>query len=105
MGQMTATEIFQFIRSYGWEPEMEEIVQWLKEDSLIQADSEGIMDERWMYRFNDWRRIKGTANEPGIDPQTKIDRLLEKIDHLKKEIEDLKEKNLQLEKQLGLDPF
>lgn len=106
MGKISTTEAFRFIHSYIWKVDRKEIEQWLKEDPLVQADSEGIMDdEGWLYRFDDWRRIKGTAYEPGIDSETKITRLLEEIDDLKREIEDLKEKNLPLEKQLGLTTF
>jgi hypothetical protein len=105
MSKISADEVFQFIHSYVWKVDQSEVEQWLREDPLVQADSEGIMDESWMYRFNDWRQIKGTAYEPGIDTQTKINRLLEEVDRLKQEIEELKEKNLRLEKQLGIEPI
>lgn len=105
MSKISADEAFQFIHSYAWKVDRGEVEQWLREDPLVQADSEGLMDEGWMYRFNDWRQVKGTAYEPGIDTQTKINRLLEEVDCLKQEIKKLKNKNLRLERQCGIEPI
>lgn len=103
---ISAVDAFQFIRSYGWTPEMCELEQWLHEDPLIQSNPDSVMDEDSMYRFDDWRRYKGTAYEPGIDLQEKVDRLLTEGSQMRKETEELKLKIAQLEqKQIGESPF
>ncbi|TGA96289.1 hypothetical protein E4665_16070 [Sporolactobacillus shoreae] len=105
MSRLDANEAFRLIHHYMVKVEREEVDQWLKEDPAVQSDTEGIMDEAWMYRFNAWLQCKGTAHEMGIDPQTKIDRLLDEIDRLKQEIKQLKSEKLLLEAELGQDPF
>lgn len=45
MSKISADEVFQFIHTYVWKADQGEVEQWLREDPLVQADSEGIMDE------------------------------------------------------------
>lgn len=98
-------EAFRLIHHYMVKVERGEVEQWLKEDPAVQSDTEEIIDEAWMYRFNVWLECKGTAHEIGIDPQTKIDRLLDEVQRLKQEIEQLKDEKLLLQSQPGQDPF
>nr|WP_026039152.1 hypothetical protein [Sporolactobacillus vineae] len=104
--KISVAEAFQFIQSYGWKPKKSELEQWIKEDPLIQSTSNSVMDESWMERFNDWRRFKGTALEPGISLQEQVNRLLTEWVQMKQEIEELNYKITQLEqKQTGEPPF
>lgn len=105
MSRLDTDKAFRLIHHYMVKVKKEEVEQWLKEDPAIKSDTEGVMDETWMYRFNAWLQYKGTAYEIGIDPQTKIHRLLDEVDQLKQEIEQLKDEKLLLESQLGQDPF
>ncbi|WBX79472.1 hypothetical protein PD280_17480 [Virgibacillus salarius] len=61
--------------------------------------------EEEVYRFIEAYRWEGTAFEEGIDDQTKIERLLEEITDLKKQIVKLQEEKAELEDQLGIMPF
>jgi cell shape-determining protein MreC len=50
-------------------------------------------------------RVKGTAYEEGIDDKTKVNRLLEEIEHLENRIGQYAEENHELREQLGLNSF
>lgn len=61
--------------------------------------------EEEVYRFIEAYRWEGTAFEEGIDDQIKIERLLEEITDLKKQIVKLHGEKAELEDQLGIMPF
>lgn len=107
MSTFTVGEVTRFFQSYGLKCDEKLIEEWVNEKSGKANNSGTIqqISEDDIYSFNDWCRWKGTAYEKGIDDRTKIDRLFEEINGLKKEIETLKTEKIILEEQLGILPF
>lgn len=102
--KISTTEAFRFICAYGWKPKMSELEQWIQQDPLIQSATESVMNEDWMNRFNDWRRFKETALEPGINLQEQVDRLVTEWIQMRQEIEKLNDKITQFEQKQTREP-
>jgi hypothetical protein len=103
MSSLPVKEVSHFFRSNGMKYEIKLIIEWLTEDPL-SPDTDQV-SEKDIHRFNEWLSCKGTAYEEGIDNETKISRLHEEINILRKEVEELKWKNAILEELLGITPF
>jgi len=100
-------EVVRFFRSYGLKYETELVEEWMSTDPLVpEVDSNSHkISEEYIHRFNDWLKWKGTAFEEGIDNETKINRLLEENNSLRKQIESLQKEKAELEDRLGTLPF
>jgi len=80
---------------------------WISEGNIKSIENGGAFEvlEEEVYRFIEAYRWEGTAFEEGIDDQIKIERLLEEITDLKKQIVKLHGEKAELEDQLGIMPF
>ncbi|KYC92357.1 hypothetical protein B4102_3733 [Heyndrickxia sporothermodurans] len=107
MTKLTVQEATSLMHSYGMKCDMAKVKQWLNEGELQGIQNNGIytIEEDEVYKFLDAYRWKGTAYEKGIDDKTKINRLLEEIEDLKKQVSVLKEEKANLKGQLGIMPF
>jgi predicted RNase H-like nuclease (RuvC/YqgF family) len=100
-------EVTMLLHSYGFKCDTEMVSRWINKGDLKSMKNGGAYEvlEEEVYRFINAYRWEGTAFEEGIDDQTKIERLLEEITDLKKQIVKLQEEKAELEDQLGIMPF
>ncbi len=107
MSLINAEEAIRFFYSYGLRVDQNSVKEWVKETNKKAHKTVEIRTvvEDDLLRYNDWCLIKGTAYEQGIDDTTKIARLLEENDLLKKEVEKLKNENQRLEDLLGFNDW
>lgn len=104
MNLFTAKEAMKFFQSYEVKCDEKMVEEWM--NSLpVRPDPGATVSEDDLYDFNNWYRMKGTAYEEGIDDQTKLARLLEEIEELKKEREALQKEKDDLENELVLTPL
>lgn len=103
MRVLNVEEVIKFFKSYGFKVDEISVREWVK-DNNNKANTHGescpiIEDD--LLRYNHWCIVKGTAYEEGIDDQTKITRLLDEVELLRKEVKDLKNDKYDLENLLG----
>jgi hypothetical protein len=105
MSILNAEEAIRFFKSYGFRVDKESVKEWVEDQNKKAGFSSGSRPivEDDLYRYNDWRFVKGTAYEEGIDDRTKIARLLEEVTQLKMEVKNLKGEKQRLENQLGMN--
>ncbi|MCR2823892.1 hypothetical protein [Lederbergia panacisoli] len=103
MGRYTVEEITEFFHSHEVKCQQRDVEEWMESMGALGGDEE--LTDWDMYHFSDWWRCKGTAYEPGIDDKTKIARLLEEIEDLKREKDKLLDEINTLEQQLDILPF
>ncbi|MDQ0254608.1 polyhydroxyalkanoate synthesis regulator phasin [Evansella vedderi] len=103
MSVLNQEEVIKFFKLYGFRVDEVSVREWVKENNKKANTSDKIRPtiEDDLLKYNHWCIVKGTAYEEGIDDQTKISRLLEEVELLRKEVEDLKNEKYDLEKLLG----
>lgn len=104
---VTVKEATLFFHSHEVKCDEKLVDEWMDKSPVGRdlRDLKDKIDEWDMYNFSDWCRVYGTAYETGIDEQTKITRLLEEIAYLRKENEELKRVNFELESKLDILPY
>jgi len=107
MSTLTVKEATRFFRAYGIKCEEQLVEEWVNEtkDSTKTNNHSHQICEENLHDFNDWCRWKGTTNEEGIDDQTKIERLMEELDDLRRKVETLEMEKRVLEERIGVLPF
>ena len=106
MTTLTIQKAINLLHSYGLLCDQDKVRQWLKEGKIgSKINGTYIINEADIYDFQETLRWEGTAYENGIDDKTKISRLLEEIEQLKRQISDLQEEKEKLDDQLGITPF
>lgn len=107
MNTFNLKEVTMLLHSYGFKCDTEMVSRWIIEGNIKgfgNGEAYEVLEEE-VYRFINAYRWEGTAFEEGIDDQTKIERLLEEMEDLKKKIAKLQEEKAKLENQLGIMPF
>ncbi|MBM4764791.1 hypothetical protein [Bacillus sp. B15-48] len=103
MSTYNAEEAAKFFRSYGAKCDENEIKEWMKSTPTL---SRGYQVDEWdLYAFNDWMKCKGTSNEPGIDNETKVARMIGEIKELKEQNRALKKEVYKLKTEPGILPL
>ncbi|MCM3360966.1 hypothetical protein ACTQ5K_00515 [Niallia sp. Sow4_A1] len=108
---LNENEATLLIHSYGIKCDVQMVKQWLKEGKLKGVEKEGntIIEEGAVYNFLAAYRWEGTAYEQGIDDQLKISRLLEEVEDYRQRVIELEKEKSQLKEQLqnllGIMPF
>lgn len=107
MSVLNAEEAIRFFKSYGFRVDEKSVKEWVKETNKKEnvASVYRPTNEDDLYSYNDWRFVKETTYEEGIDDKTKIVRLLEDVFQLRKEVENLKNEKRYLENLLGMSDF
>lgn len=107
MNTFNLKEVTMLLHSYGFKCDTEMVSRWISEGNIKDTGNGGAYEvlEEEVYGFINAYRWEGTAFEEGIDDQTKIERLLEEMEDLKKQIAKLQEEKAELEDQLGIMPF
>jgi predicted site-specific integrase-resolvase len=107
MTTLTEQEATFLLHSHGIKCSLNDVTQWLSEGKIKAFEEDGryTIKEEELYNFLHHYRWEGTAYEPGIDDKTKINRLLEEIEDLKQKILQLQNENVKLEEQSGILPF
>jgi len=107
MTSLTIKEATSLIHSYGLKCNSDDVLEWLKDGTIKSIVTNGVylVSEDEVHNFLHRYRWQGTAYEEGISDKVKIERLLEEIVDLKKQIKQLKEEKEELEDQLGVLPF
>jgi len=107
MAILNEQEATSLLHSYGIKCDKAMVKQWLIEGQIkgIEKNGNYNVEEIEVYDFLETYRWEGTAYEKGIDDQTKITRLLEEIQDLKRQVSKLEKEKAELEDQLGIMPF
>jgi hypothetical protein len=103
MSVLNVEEVIKFFKSYGFRVDEESVREWVKDNNKKAnrtGESRPIIEDD-LLRYNHWCIVKGTAYEDGIDDNTKITRLLEEVELLRKEVQHLKNEKYDLESLLG----
>ena len=107
MTSLTIKEATSLIHSYGLKCNSEDVLEWLKNGTIKSIVTDGVylVTEDELHNFLHRYRWQDTAYEEGISDKVKIERLLEEIGDLKKQIQRLKDEKEELENQLEVMPF
>lgn len=107
MGILYAPETIDFFKSYGFRVDEESVREWVKKNNREEnrINEYRLPNEDDLINYNVWCSLIDTAYEEGIDNETKIERLLEEVFQLRKEIEQLHHEKQLLKELLGINEF
>ncbi|MBS4219544.1 hypothetical protein KHA96_15575 [Bacillus sp. FJAT-49711] len=103
MSRYTVEEITKFFHSHEVKCQSSDVQKWINKTGGPSNDEE--LTDWDMFDFSEWWSYQGTAYEDGIDDKTKIARLLEEIEDLKREKYKLMDEINTLEQRLDILPF